>query len=294
VTDPEVAPVTTGRMAELYAEVLRRLEGTASDRHGRFMNFGYRPLPGEVPAGPALPPRLPSRDSAQLTLEVVGDTDLSGRVLEVGCGRGGNLWLLHRLLGVRQVVGVDLVPRAVAFAQRDNRAEHHLFLAGDAERLPIASASVDVVLNVESSSTYADPEAFFRGVARVLRPGGTFLHADLLPTEIVPVVRRVCTDLGLEEVHHRDISANVAASSVLRDGRGAFGFDAAPAALDPLDPTGHRYVISRFVARAAEVPPSRLLSETERALWDRSARVGEALLVHLLDDGLDNWLDAGA
>ena len=207
-----------------------------------------------------LPPRLPSRDSAQLTLEVVGDTDLSGRVLEVGCGRGGNLWLLHRLLGARHLVGVDLVPRAVAFTRRDTRAEHHLFLAGDAELLPIASASVDVVLSVESSSTYAEPERFFREVARLLRPGGTFLHADLLPTELVAAVRRVCADLGFEETHHRDISANVAASSVLREGRSAFGFDAAPTALDPLDPQGNRYVISRFVAHARHRSPRRRCS----------------------------------
>ena len=292
MTDPEAGPVTTQRMAELYAEVLRRLEGTASDRHGRFMNFGYRPLPGEVPAGPDLPPRLPSRDSAQLTLEVVGDTDLSGRVLEVGCGRGGNLWLLHRLLGARHIIGVDLVPRAVAFARHDARAEHHLFVAGDAELLPIASAGVDVVLSVESSSTYAAPERFLREVARVLRPGGTFLHADLLPTGIVTALRRACTALGLEEIHHRDISANVAASSVLREGRSAFGFDGTATDLDPLDPRGHRYVISRFVAHPAAVPTPPLLTAAELSLWDRSAKVGEAILVHLLDDGLDTWLDA--
>ena len=39
MTDPAAGPVTTRRMAKLYGEVLRRLERTASDRHGRFIEL---------------------------------------------------------------------------------------------------------------------------------------------------------------------------------------------------------------------------------------------------------------
>lgn len=271
----------TARMGRLYAELLRRLEHAPGSRHGRFMNFGYRARPGEQTAGPPLPPRLPGRDSAQLALEVVGDTDVRGRVLEVGCGRGGNLWVLHRLLGAETVVGIDLVPAAVAFAGRDARARQALFLVGDAELLPFADRSVDVVLSIESSSTYGDPEAFLRGVARVLRPGGTFAHADLLPADLVPELRRAVAALGLREVHHRDISANVAESAIVLDGRAALGSDVIP--------TGHRYVVHRFVATGDPVPADAVLGADARARWAETAAVGEGLLVELLDGGAERW-----
>ena len=51
---------------------------------------------------------------------------------------------------------------------------------GDAENLPFDDASFDVVTNLESSHTYPDIRAFLGQVRRVLRPGGWFLHTDLL------------------------------------------------------------------------------------------------------------------
>jgi ubiquinone/menaquinone biosynthesis C-methylase UbiE len=50
---------------------------------------------------------------------------------------------------------------------------------GDAQRLPFADASFDVVLNVEASHCYPDFPGFLDEVARVLKPGGRFGHADL-------------------------------------------------------------------------------------------------------------------
>lgn len=76
------------------------------DRHLRFFNFGYRPLGDEEPVGPRLGPGFPNQDSAQLLFQVIGPTDLTGaRVVEVGCGRGGNLWLLRRHFGTAEVIG---------------------------------------------------------------------------------------------------------------------------------------------------------------------------------------------
>jgi SAM-dependent methyltransferase len=92
-----------------------------------------------------------------------------GDVLEVGCGDGR---LLDQIdcTRVRSLVGVDLSPVMTAEAARRG---HHVVTAA-AERLPLPDESVDVVLSGFYSLRYADLDASFAEVARVLRPGGQF------------------------------------------------------------------------------------------------------------------------
>lgn len=278
--------------AALYTELNRRFEATATSRHARFLNFGYRALPGEATAGPELPPRLPNRDSAQLLLEVAGDTDLRGTVAEIGCGRGGNLWLMHRYLGATAVVGVDLTFASVRFARGDARAEHALFLNGDAESIPLATDSADVVLSLETSCTYPDVERFYREVARILRPGGTFLYADLMPTTVVDAIARVMDELGFTLLHHRDISANVTASRRARAERQARAIALADEARtntewvgaegglvhDALQGDQNQYFLYRFRAGDRPAPATPLLTVEERDLLRGASQLGNALL----------------
>ncbi|MEL7208161.1 MAG: class I SAM-dependent methyltransferase [Actinomycetota bacterium] len=278
----------------LYTELNRRLEATAASRHARFFNFGYRPLPGEETAGPELPPRLPNRDSAQLLLEVVGDADLSGRVAEIGCGRGGNLWLMHRMLGAEELVGVDLTQDSLIHAKADSRADHALFVTGDAEAVPLAADSADVVLSLETSCCYPDVEAFHHEVARVLKPGGTFLYADLMPAEIIPAIERVMNGLGLVRERHRDISPNVAESrraraarqaeafTVEADGRTNTEWVGAEGTLvhDAISGSENQYFASRFVAGpdVGPRPGTRFMTDGERDLLRGAAHLGNELL----------------
>lgn len=289
--EAEIADIKA-ETAALYTELNRRFEATATSKHARFLNFGYRPLEGEARAGPELPPRLPNRDSAQLLLEVAGATDLTGTVAEIGCGRGGNLWLMHRYLGARAVVGVDLTFASVRFARGDARADHALFVNGDAESLPLATNSADVVLSVETSCTYPDVERFYREVARVLRPGGTFLYADLMPVGIVGAIARVMGALGFTLLHHRDISPNVAASRSARADRQARAIALEGEARtntewvgaegglvhDAISGEANQYFLYRFRAGAAPAPAAALLTTEERDLLRGATRLGNALL----------------
>ena len=52
-------------------------------------------------------------------------------------------------------------------------------MRGDAENLPFPDQSFDAVINIESSHCYPRFPRFLAEVARVLRPGGHFLYADL-------------------------------------------------------------------------------------------------------------------
>ena len=114
------------------------------DRHLRFFNFGYRPLGDGEPVGPRLGPGFPNQDSAQLLFQVIGPTDLTGaRVVEVGCGRGGNLWLLRRHFGTAEVIGADIAYKSVAFCRRSMPEPDAQFVVADAERVPVGTALVD-------------------------------------------------------------------------------------------------------------------------------------------------------
>lgn len=204
-----------------FDELNRRLATTKLDRHVRFFNFGYVPLPGEVALGPTLSRAFPNPDSAQLLFQLIADADAElhdALVVEVGSGRGGNLGLLHDLVGARAGIGVDLTFASVAFASQAINSGGG-FVQGDAEVLPIASGVADAALNIESAGCYPNIEQFFREVARILRPGGWFLYADLIHHGILPAYRRVLDQLGFALVTDRDITANVLASRERRADR---------------------------------------------------------------------------
>lgn len=98
-------------------------------------------------------------------------------VLDVGCGTGAVIELLHEKYHNAHYVGLDLTPDMIAVAQAKslNGCE---FVVGDAEDLPFPANSFDAVLPSNSFHHYPNPEKFFAGVARVLRPGGRLILRD--------------------------------------------------------------------------------------------------------------------
>lgn len=96
------------------------------------------------------------------------------RLLNVGCGPGGFNLAAERA-GAR-TWGVDADPEAVALATGRMGRGH--FLCAEAEQLPLASASVDVVYCYSTLEHVADAERAVGEMLRVLRPGGRlYLHA---------------------------------------------------------------------------------------------------------------------
>lgn len=194
----------------LYNAVSDQLNAGPFGRHAFFCNFGYVANGSRHFASVTLPRLMLNKNTIRLVLEVVGDCPLDGcRVLDVGCGRGGTIWVMANHFHARQLVGLDLSSSAIRFDAATHRYDHVSFLEGDAEHLPFAHGSFDVVSNVESSHSYPDIGAFYNEVSRVLRPGGAFLYTDVFP----PASWReqvVCLQAcGLAVEHDRDITANV-------------------------------------------------------------------------------------
>jgi len=105
--------------------------------------------------------------------------DLDCRILDVGCGYGRVMGLLHDH-GYRNLVGVDPAPAMVAAARQ--RFPALTFQALSSTRLPVADESVDAALlfTVLTSIPSDDEQRrVIREIGRVLRPDGLLYISDL-------------------------------------------------------------------------------------------------------------------
>ena len=196
---------------QLYNLVSRQLNASPFQEHAFFLNLGYVPDHHPASSQIALPDHLLNKNCIRLVLEVIGDCDIhrEAETLDVGCGRGGTITVLQRYFQPRKTTGVDLSSSAVAFCKRRHHYPNAHFLEGDAERLPFADASFDVVTNLESSHSYPHVAAFYQEVARVLRAGGHFLYTDLFAVERLDLQLNLLSEQGLRLLRQRDITSNV-------------------------------------------------------------------------------------
>jgi SAM-dependent methyltransferase len=102
-------------------------------------------------------------------------------VLDLGCGAGTDLLIAAQTAG--RAIGVDMTPAMLERAEASARAmglanvELHESLI---EKLPVADASVDVVISNGVIDLVPDKDAVFAEIDRVLRPGGRVQLADVI------------------------------------------------------------------------------------------------------------------
>jgi len=143
-----------------------------------FLNYGYEEDPPM--ALPLSASDEPDRFPIQLYHRTATQVDLSGKnVLEVSCGHGGGASYLMRTLHPASYTGLDLNTVGIEFCRKRHKLPGLDFVQGNAESLPFPDESFDAVINVEAAINYQDVRRFFAEVARVLRPGGHFLYADM-------------------------------------------------------------------------------------------------------------------
>ncbi len=150
------------------------------------------------------------RYQLQLYDHIARAIDWSGReALEVGSGRGGGAGYVAGRYAPRSYIGLDLARGATDFCNRYYSVPGLSFENGNAESLPFPDERFDIVLNVESALDYPRVERFFAEVARVLKPGGHFLYADIRYWEEMVIWRQQLAALGLEPVSEEDITPQV-------------------------------------------------------------------------------------
>ena len=98
-------------------------------------------------------------------------------LLDAGCGTAPMLELLTKEYPGKRFAGLDLTPEMIAKAKAKNLPNTEL-VVGDCENLPFDSESFNVIINSQSFHHYPDPQAFFKSVYRVLKPGGCLILRD--------------------------------------------------------------------------------------------------------------------
>jgi ubiquinone/menaquinone biosynthesis C-methylase UbiE len=169
-------------------------------------------------------------DGGRRTLErVCREADLARlpprtAALDVGCGVGGTALHLARHFDL-DVTGVNVnaaqLGVATARTAAAGLAGQVRFVAGDGTALPFADRSFELAVMIEVAFHVADKERLFTEVARVLRPGGTFVLLDQENAAALEVMqlfffpaygthRRLAAAAGLERVREVDLSAELA------------------------------------------------------------------------------------
>ena len=109
-----------------------------------------------------------------------------GRLFDLGCGSANVADRLQDL--TFQYVGMDFGGPHIAYARTkyaDRRGTMRTaFVRGDGEHLPIADASVDVVVMSEVIEHLLRPENAVWEIARILRPGGVFVMTTNNASEV--------------------------------------------------------------------------------------------------------------
>ncbi|MBI1850227.1 MAG: arsenite methyltransferase [Planctomycetes bacterium] len=123
-------------------------------------------------------------------------------VLDLGSGGGFDAFVAGPKVGAAgRVIGVDMTAEMIGKARRNTQAyrsqtglDNVEFRLGEIEHLPVADASVDVVLSNCVLNLSPDKSQVWREIARVLRPGGRVAISDLALVRPIPAEVRTMVE----------------------------------------------------------------------------------------------------
>ena len=115
-------------------------------------------------------------------------------VLDLGAGGGFDAFIAARKVGpTGRVIGVDMTPDMIDKARQNAQAfreasglDNVEFRLGEIEHLPVADASVDVIISNCVINLSPNKKQVWKEIARVLKPGGRISVSDLALLQPLP------------------------------------------------------------------------------------------------------------
>lgn len=215
--------------------------------------------------------------ASRRTVEVIADRlsgiDTNSRVLDIGAGYGGAARYLARRFGCK-VTALNLSEAENARNRKMNEEAGLTSLIdvvdGSFEAIPAGDASYDAVWSQDAILHSGHRDKVVAEVARVLKPGGSFIFTDIMQADDADAV-------ALQPVYDR----------ILLNSLGSLSFYRAEAARNGLTEVEFEPMTAQLVRHY-----TRVGEELERQRGSLTGRVSEGYIDRMLA-GLRAWVQAG-